>query len=108
MKCSACQGSRGNLSFDMRTSYSEISLTDPPAETLTVIGVAPGATVDKHFTYSFTNESTITVDHNLGKRPSTFIVDSAGDEVEGEVNHVSNSQLVVSFTASFTGTIICN
>jgi hypothetical protein len=31
----------------------------------------------------------VTVNHNLGKRPAVTIIDSAGDEVFGDVNHIS-------------------
>lgn len=48
------------------------------------------------------------VDHNLGKYPSITVIDSSGSEVLGEVVHVSLNSLVVRFSASFSGTAICN
>lgn len=65
-------------------------------------------TGDKTYSQPFTNSAEITVTHNLGKYPSTQIFDSAGDQVEGMISHVSVNELTVTFTASFTGTIICN
>ena len=46
---------------------------------------------------------TWTVNHNLNKYPSVTIVDSANDEVEGNVNHVSKTQLTITFSAAFSG-----
>jgi hypothetical protein len=63
---------------------------------------------DANFVYPFTNESTVVVEHNLGKYPSTTVIDSADDEVEGRVTHDSINQLTLTFTASFTGKVICN
>lgn len=49
-----------------------------------------------------------TINHNLGKFPSVTIVDSANDEVEGNVNHVSNTQLTITFSAAFSGKAFLN
>lgn len=67
-----------------------------------------GATSDKHYSEAFTNQSTVVVEHNLGKYPATQIFDSAGDQVEGTIRHDSLNQLTATFVSSFTGTIICN
>ena len=67
-----------------------------------------GGVDDKNYVQVFTNESTITVTHNLGKYPATTITDSTGDEVLGNVIHNSVNELVATFSASFTGKIICN
>lgn len=63
---------------------------------------------DKNFIQAFTSQTTVTVTHNLGKRPAVTIIDSANDECEGDVVHTSINQLVVTFSASFSGTVICN
>lgn len=69
----------------------------------------PGALgSDSYFEQSFTNQATVTVTHNLGKRPAVTIIDSAGDEVEGEIEHAGLNQLTVTFSTSFTGIIYCN
>lgn len=45
-----------------------------------------------------------TIDHNLGYRPGgVIVVDSAGNEVEGIVKHISTSTLTVTFLAAFGG-----
>ena len=47
--------------------------------------------------------STWTINHTLGGRPSVTVVDSAGTVVYGEVQYLSNSQVVVTFSAPFSG-----
>lgn len=62
---------------------------------------------DKSFSQTF-NAATVTVNHNLGKYPAVSVIDSAGDEVEGVVDHVTMNTLTLSFSAPFSGTVICN
>ena len=52
--------------------------------------------------------ATWSIAHNMGKNPSVSIVDSSGDEVIGSVAHVSLNQLVVSFSAAFSGKAYLN
>jgi len=47
--------------------------------------------------------NTWTINHTLGGRPSVTVVDSANTVVYGEVQYVSNSQVVVVFSAPFSG-----
>ncbi len=63
---------------------------------------------DKNFSQAFISQSTVVVAHNLGKYPAVTVIDSAGDEVEGFVDHNSTNQLTITFSASFSGTVICN
>lgn len=55
-----------------------------------------------------TVSSTWTINHNLGKNPSVVVKDSAGTTWEGHVNYVSTSQIVISFTAAFSGEAYLN
>ena len=52
--------------------------------------------------------STWTVTHNLGKYPSVSIVDSANEEVMGEVEHVNDNSLTIKFSAAFSGKAFIN
>ena len=63
---------------------------------------------DKNYTQSFTAQTSVIVTHNLAKKPSVTIFDSAGDEVTGDVEYINNNQLSVTFSSAFTGTIILN
>lgn len=66
------------------------------------------AALDKHFEQAFTTAISVTVAHNLGKKPAVTVIDSAGDEVVGMVNHVSDNELVATFSAPFSGVLYCN
>jgi hypothetical protein len=63
---------------------------------------------DKNYVHNFSVESEVTVNHNLGKYPAVQVMDSAGDEVEGEVYYVNTIQLIVRFTNPFSGMVTCN
>jgi len=52
--------------------------------------------------------ATWTITHNMGKKPSVSIVDTADDQVEGEVTYVSNNQLTVKFSAAVSGKAYLN
>ena len=48
--------------------------------------------------------TTWTVVHNLGYFPGgVSVIDSAGTKVYGDITHSSNNQLVVNFSAGFSG-----
>tara|TARA_B100001245_G_scaffold236398_1_gene227182 strand:+ start:1667 stop:2059 length:393 start_codon:yes stop_codon:yes gene_type:complete len=63
---------------------------------------------DKHYEQPFSSSSLIAVTHNLNKYPSIVVFDSAGDEVEGLVQHLNKNSLTVEFSAPFTGIVSCN
>lgn len=46
--------------------------------------------------------------HNLGSYPSVTIIDSAGDEVEGELKYISGNEIHLLFSASFGGIAYLN
>jgi len=62
----------------------------------------PGATL-RHVHTQASASSTWTINHTLGGYPSVTVVDSALTTVIGEVLYVSTSQVVVEFTAPFSG-----
>lgn len=68
----------------------------------------PGTSGDKHYEQTFNTVSSVTVTHNLGKYPAVTVLDSADDEVIGDVQHQSVNQFTVTFTAPFSGLVICN
>ena len=49
-----------------------------------------------------------TINHNLGKYPSVSIVDSAQNEIFGDVIYTSQNQCIVSFKSTFSGKAYCN
>jgi len=68
----------------------------------------PGTDGDKNYTETFPPTDNIFVTHNLGKYPAVTVINSAGDEVVGEVNYLSTNTLIVSFSAAFGGRVTCN
>lgn len=64
---------------------------------------------DKTFNHVQSNPaSQWIIDHNLGKFPSVTVHDSSGTEVEGETIHTSNNQVIINFSAAFSGTADLN
>ena len=62
-------------------------------------------------TYIYTQLASSTIwniTHNLDKRPSVTIVDSAGSLVVGDVNYIDDSSLTIKFTSSFSGSAYLN
>lgn len=92
-------------------STSTIVVSPAPASTLVQTGlmgpIASGS--DKYYRHDQSTASDIwTIMHPLDKYPSVTIVDSAGDEVEGAVNYLSTTTVVVTFSAAFSGSAFLN
>lgn len=51
-----------------------------------------------------TASATWTINHNLGGEPTAVVLDSAGTQCEGTFSYPSKNQMVITFTAAFTGT----
>lgn len=68
----------------------------------------PSTAADKTFTQDFLTSSTVTVTHNLAKYPAVIVINSAGDEVEGDIRYLNSNSLTVIFNSAFSGKIICN
>lgn len=64
--------------------------------------------VDANYTQAFNVSSSIDVNHNLNKLVSVSIIDSANDEVIGDISYIDPNNIRVVFTSAFSGTIICN
>ncbi|MEO1035212.1 MAG: hypothetical protein AAFX44_06585 [Pseudomonadota bacterium] len=52
-----------------------------------------------------TAETVWTINHQLGYRPSVTIFDTDGDEVIGEIDHVSVNELNITFSSAIAGTV---
>lgn len=69
----------------------------------------PGEGSDKHYIYDQQIPSAVwTINHNFGKVPAVAIVDSAGTEVVGSINHTDVNTTVITFTSSFAGKAYLN
>jgi len=64
---------------------------------------------DKHFTYNqLSPSSEWIIEHNLRKHPSVTVVDSGGNVVVGDVQHITENKLKVTFSSAFSGTAYLN
>lgn len=72
-------------------------------------GIYAGGNDDKNYIH---NQSTASarwvVVHNLNKYPSVSITDSAGSQVFGEVQYVDENNLIITFSAAFSGKAYMN
>jgi hypothetical protein len=50
------------------------------------------------------SSNTWTINHNLGGQPTAVVLDSAGTQCEGTFSYPSSNQMVITFTAAFSGT----
>lgn len=64
---------------------------------------------DKHYTQEVRIASNKwEVEHNLGKHPSVTVINDFQREVIGDIEYVDLNNIVIHFSASFSGTVICN
>ena len=64
---------------------------------------------DKHFTYEWrTLLTTVTINHNLHKKPSVIVVDTAGTELFCDVEYTDDDNVTLTFSASVRGTAYFN
>jgi len=74
-----------------------LSVVSQPTSNVSVAGIISGKG-DSHFVYTqSTPESVWEVTHNLGKKPSVTVVDSADTVVIGEVEYLSTSTVRLTF-----------
>jgi hypothetical protein len=64
---------------------------------------------DKNFEFTQASpSSTWSVSHDLNKFPSVTVVDSAGTQVIGDVQHIDNDNLTITFINQFSGKAYLN
>ena len=72
-------------------------------------GIESTSGTDKNFIWEQNSASTLwTVIHNLEKKPSVIVIDSAGTEVIGHTQYISDTELTITFSAAFKGKAILN
>lgn len=103
----------GSLSRDaVLESTNSDQLVNFGSGTKDVFVTAPAAILQSGLlTYTHTQSvagTTWTVTHNLGRRPSVTVVDSAGTRVNGTVSYLSDNQLTITFANGFAGSCYLN
>lgn len=64
---------------------------------------------DKHFEFTQSSPASVwTIAHNLNKHPSVSVVDSAGTQVIGDVQHTDDDNLTITFINQFSGKAYLN
>lgn len=64
---------------------------------------------DKHFAYEWRKPVTkIRINHNLDKKPSVTVIDTAGNEILGDIEYVDQNNLTLLFSAAVRGTAYLN
>lgn len=63
---------------------------------------------DKNYVQDFTMAHTLNIQHNLQKYPSATVMNSAGDFVVATVRYLDINNLIVQFTAPFSGRLTLN
>lgn len=118
-------GSNGQIQYNDHGVFGGDSglVYDENTQSVTVAGNIGGANLsgtntgdqdlsvivqDKNYIQNFTVASTVTVTHNLNKYPTIAVIDSANDEVIGNVEYTSLNSLVLTFSAAFSGRVTCN
>lgn len=76
---------------------------DAPNQVVVRLSGSAAANVRRHVHTQASASTEWTINHTLGGKPSVTIVDSANTVVVGEVRYNSNSQVVVLFSAAFSG-----
>lgn len=64
--------------------------------------------IPNQVTYTFTNQNTITVSHNLEKYPSVTIVDTDDYKIYGEIQYLNTNQVKITFSSIISGKIYIN
>lgn len=68
-----------------------------------------GADADLHYRHvQSVPSATWIVLHNLGKRPSVSVVDSAGTNIVGNIDYVDDNNCTLNFSSSFSGEAYLN
>jgi hypothetical protein len=90
-------------------SDQDAVIIKPIIPTVTVTSVGPqgpsGSAAAIFYVHTQAVSSAVwTINHNLNGQPTAVVLDSAGTQCEGTFSYPSSSQMIITFTAPFTGT----
>lgn len=104
-----------NVSAEARETFDNVDIsqltTSQVEEKIEILNkmLASESGNDKNYTHTQSQSSnTWVITHNLGKYPSVTVINSAGDEVVGDVKYDSQNQVTITFKGAFKGTAIFN
>lgn len=101
------------LEFAYNNSVTSVDLVSTPTEMTITINRQNAPAISDFRKYAHMHTQTLAsaewnITHNLGKNPSVSIVDSAEEEVIGEVQHIDVNSLIIRFSAAFSGKAYLN
>lgn len=86
----------------------EVLVVTPQEEKLTSLSTLRDY-VDKFYEHNQGVASDVwTITHNLNKYPTVTVIDSAGSEVEGDIDYTSANSVTLTFSGAFTGKAYLN
>lgn len=89
-----------NIIATTQVASSTITV-DKPATAVSIKGIQGG---DAHYTHTQSIPSTVwSVQHNLGKKASVMVVDSADSVVYGDIEYTDLNNLTITFNGAFSG-----
>tara|TARA_B100000131_G_scaffold319890_1_gene366701 strand:- start:145 stop:393 length:249 start_codon:yes stop_codon:yes gene_type:complete len=56
--------------------------------------------------FPFTDQSSVTITHSFDTRPSVFILDTAGNIIQADIQYTSSSQILINFVISLSGIVV--
>jgi len=86
-----------------QSGYNKTTVAKQPVQnTVDIAGLKGGG--DKNYVHVQNNPSaTWTASHNLGKKPSVIVVDSADEVVYGEIEYIDDNTVTLTFVGAFSG-----
>ena len=86
-----------------QTGYNKTTVAQQPVQNaIDIAGLKGGG--DKNYIHLQNTPSSVwMITHNLNKRPSVAVVDSADEIVYGEVEYVNDNQVTLTFAGAFSG-----
>ena len=104
-----------NVSAEAREAFDNVDIsqltTSQVEEKIEILNkmLASESGDDKNYIHTQSQSlNTWVIAHNLGKYPSVTVINSAGDEVVGDVKYDSQNQVTITFKGAFKGTAIFN
>ena len=93
--------------FNLSMINSNGSITDYEYYDIAAFFTSAGS--DKHYTFNqVAAAKTWIITHNLKKKPSVSIVDSAENNVYGDIEYINENQLTITFNSAFSGKAYLN
>jgi len=99
----------------VKETKPNLAVLEEPKNTVAVVNIGtqgregPAGTGDKYYKYTQGSASAEwKIIHNLNKNPSITVQDSANDNVEGFCEYLNSNELVLTFSAAFSGVAYLN